>query len=94
MIMIDVFLTGAPHGQLTRKHLGTLSITNDTTGTLKSGNYRDEFLDPQGRIIAESEVNDFPREDEDVWELIKETMKNMESVKKLAPRVYCGGKWI
>ena len=78
MIMMDVFLTGSSHRQLTRKHLGTLSITNDTTGTLKSGNYQAEFLDPQGRIIAESEVNNFAREDEDVWELIKETMKNME----------------
>lgn len=78
MIMMDVFLTGAPHGQLNRKHLGTLSIINDKSGTLKRGNYKAEFLDPHGRIIAESGVNDFAREDEDVWELLKETMKNME----------------
>lgn len=76
--MIRVTVELLPCSEDETKHLlGVGIISNTGTGTLTSGNYTSRFYDASGvRIVYKGSLEDFPRLEKDVWQLLAQTLIN------------------
>jgi hypothetical protein len=86
--MIRVTIELVPHGIEARKrHLGTILIANDATGTLTRGNYR-ATLSQSGqpkRIWKSVHLTDFPRKALGAYDLLYRVL-NATVSKRNAPK--------
>lgn len=77
--MIRVTIELLPHGfETNKKHLGTIDIANDATGTLTSGNYKAK-LSKRGNpksIWKTAEIKNFPRKQKGAYDLLYLVLKN------------------
>ena len=70
MIVVNVRLLSAiSHDR--DKHLGTLTICNDGTGTKTRGNYTVDFAGASGGKGKSGVVLDYPREAVEIWNLVR-----------------------
>jgi hypothetical protein len=88
MLVIKVELHSAIDGRI--EQLANMVIANDGTGTSTKGNYwgkafrkgSDYFSergksDPTNKVIAQGKVDNYPRKDKHVWNLIARMLRSM-----------------
>ncbi len=70
MIRVTVDLVSAVHESRSR-HLGTLILANDGTGTETKGNYDAAFSGASGGAGKRGRVLDYPRQAVAIWNLVR-----------------------
>lgn len=83
--MLKITLELYPFGKASlKKHLGTMLIGNDLTGTLAQGNYQVKIsTDNPQEIWKQGEVKGFPREELTAWNLVKWALDELLTPKDL-----------
>lgn len=70
MIVVEVKLVSAIDESRSR-HLGTIHIANDGTGSVTKGNYTASFLGANGGYGKVGRVENYPRKAVSIWNLIR-----------------------